>query len=62
MKVMININAERRIIRTIIIFLIPCVCNDYHDLLQKAMSFKEVAIVSVKRRSYKFIFWVYERI
>ena len=32
-------------------------CNGCHDLMQKAMSFKNVAIVYVKRNAYRIHFW-----
>ena len=32
-------------------------CNGSHDLLQKAMSFNNVAIVYVKGRAYRINFW-----
>ena len=32
-------------------------CNGYHDLMQKAISFKNVAIVSVKGNDYRIHFW-----
>ena len=35
----------------------PYLCNDYHDLMQKAMSFNDVAIVYVKGRAYRIHFW-----
>ena len=35
----------------------PYLCNDCHDLMQKAMSFNNVAIVYVKENAYKIHFW-----
>ena len=35
----------------------PYLCNGSHDLMQKAMSFNNVAIVYVKRSSYRINFW-----
>ena len=32
-------------------------CNGCHDLMQKAMSFTNVAIVYVKRNAYRITFW-----
>ena len=32
-------------------------CNDCHDLIQKAMSFNDVAIVYAKRNAYRIHFW-----
>ena len=32
-------------------------CNGYHDLMQKAMSFNNVAIFYVKRSAYRIHFW-----
>ena len=35
----------------------PYLCNGSHDLMQKAMSFKNVAIVSIKGNDYRIHFW-----
>ena len=35
----------------------PYICNRCHDLMQKAMSFNNVAIVYVKRNAYRINFW-----
>ena len=35
----------------------PYLCNGYHDLMQKAMNFNDVAIVSVKGNDYRIQFW-----
>ena len=35
----------------------PYLCNGCHDLMQKAMNFKDVAIVSVKGNDYRIHFW-----
>ena len=35
----------------------PYLCNDCHDLMQKAMSFNNVAIVYVKGSAYRIHFW-----
>ena len=35
----------------------PHLCNDCHDLMQKAMNFNDVAIVSVKGSDYRIHFW-----
>ena len=32
-------------------------CNGCHDLMQKAMSFNNIAIVYVKRNPYRIHFW-----
>ena len=32
-------------------------CNDCHDLMQKAMSFNNVAVVYVKENAYRTHFW-----
>ena len=32
------------------------VCNDYHSLMQKAMSFNDVVIVFVKRNDCRIIY------
>ena len=34
-----------------------CLCNGCHDLMQKAMSFNDVAIVYVKGNAYRIHFW-----
>ena len=35
----------------------PYLCNGCHDLIEKAMNFNDVAIVSIKGRDYRFHFW-----
>ena len=35
----------------------PYLCNGCHDLIQKAISFNNVAIVSVKGNDYRIHFW-----
>ena len=35
----------------------PYVCNGCHDLMQKAMNFNDVVVVSIKRSDYRFHFW-----
>ena len=35
----------------------PYLCNGCRDLMQKAMSFKNVAIVSIKGNDYRIHFW-----
>ena len=35
----------------------PYVCNACHDLMQKTVSFNNVAIVSIKGNSYRIHFW-----
>ena len=32
-------------------------CNGCHDLMQKAMNFNDVAIVSIKGNDYRMHFW-----
>ena len=32
-------------------------CNDFHDLMQNAMSFKTLAVVYVKENAYRIHFW-----
>ena len=32
-------------------------CNDCHDLMQKAINFNDVAIVSIKNNDYRIRFW-----
>ena len=35
----------------------PSLCNWCHDLMQKAMSFNNIAIVYVKENGYRIHFW-----
>ena len=35
----------------------PYLCNGCHDLMQKAMYFNDVAIVSIKGNDYRIHFW-----
>ena len=35
----------------------PHLCHGCHDLMQKAMSFNDVSIVSVKGNDYRIHFW-----
>ena len=35
----------------------PFLCNSCHDLMQKAMSFNNVAFAYVKRNAYRINFW-----
>ena len=35
----------------------PYLCNGCHDLMQKAMNFNDVAIVSIKGNDYRIYFW-----
>ena len=35
----------------------PYICNACHDLIQKAMSFNDIAIVYVKGSAYRIRFW-----
>ena len=35
----------------------PYLCNGYHDLMQKAISFNDFAIAYVKRSFYRINFW-----
>ena len=35
----------------------PYLCNGCHDLIQKAMSFNNIAIVYIKENSYRIHFW-----
>ena len=39
----------------------PYLCNGCHDLMQKAMSFNDVAIVYVKGSFYRIHFWYMSR-
>ena len=35
----------------------PYLCNGFHDLMQKATSFNNVAVVYVKGKAYRINFW-----
>ena len=35
----------------------PCLCNGCHSLMQKAVSFNNIAIVYVKGNAYRIHFW-----
>ena len=35
----------------------PYLCNIFHDLMQKAMNFNDVAIVFIKGNDYRVHFW-----
>ena len=35
----------------------PYLCNNCHDLMQKTMSFNDIAIVYVKGNTYRINFW-----
>ena len=35
----------------------PCLCNDCHGLVQKAISFDDVVILYVKGSAYRIPFW-----
>ena len=35
----------------------PKVCNGFHDMIQKSMSFNDVAIVTIGRNDYRIHFW-----
>ena len=35
----------------------PFLCNDCHDLMQKAMNFNDVAVVPIKENDYIIHFW-----
>ena len=35
----------------------PYLCNGCHDLVQKATSFADVAIIFIKRNNYRIHFW-----
>ena len=32
-------------------------CNGYHNLMQKAMNFNDIAVVYVKKSAYRIYFW-----
>ena len=40
----------------------PYACNGCHDLMQEAMNFNDVAIVSVKESDYRIHFWYISKI
>ena len=54
---------QKSVILSLLVFLDknfnyePYLCNGCHDLMQKAMSFKHVAIVSIKENDYRIHFW-----
>ena len=35
----------------------PYLCNGFHSLMQKAINFNDVAIVSIKGSNYRILFW-----
>ena len=35
----------------------PYLCNGCHDLMQKAMNFNDLAIISIKENDYRIHFW-----
>ena len=35
----------------------PNLCDDCHDLTQKAMNFNDVALVSINSNDYRIYFW-----
>ena len=35
----------------------PYLCNGFHDLMQKALNFNDVAVVSLKGSDYRIHFW-----
>ena len=39
----------------------PYLCNGCHGLMQKAMSFNDVAIISIKESDYRIHFWYMNR-
>ena len=39
----------------------PYLCNECHDLMQKAINFKHAAIVSIKGNDYRIHFWYISR-
>ena len=39
----------------------PYLCNGCHDLMQKSVSFNNVAILYVKGNACRIHFWVYEQ-
>ena len=39
----------------------PYLCNGFHDLMQKAINFNDVAIVSIKGSDYRIHFWYMSR-
>ena len=43
--------------RDIIFKFDPYICNNCHDLMQKAMNFNNIAIVYVKGNAYRIHFW-----
>ena len=43
--------------RDIVFKFDPYICNNCHDLMQKTISFNNIAIVYVKRNAYRIHFW-----
>ena len=39
----------------------PFLCNGCHDLMQKAINFNDIAIVSIKGCDYRIHFWYKQR-
>ena len=35
----------------------PYICSGYHDLMQKAINFNDVAIASIKENDFRIHFW-----
>ena len=54
---------QKSVIFAILVFLDknfnyePYLCNGCHDLMQKAMNFNDVTIVSIKGNDYRIHFW-----
>ena len=55
---------QKSVIFAIIVFFLdknfnygPYLCNGCHNLMQKAVSFKNVAVISIKLNDYRIHFW-----
>ena len=46
-----------RYFKDIVLKYEPYLCNGFHDLMQKAMTFDNIAIAYVKRNVYRINFW-----
>ena len=49
------------ILKILVLSMKLYLCNGCHDLMQKAMSFNDVAIVYVKGSAYRIHFWSYTK-
>ena len=45
------------ILKILVLKYEPYLCNGGHDLIQKAMNFNDIAIVSIKESDYRIYVW-----